>query len=206
MELFRLNELLICHTTSSFNKKMVCFVRSHTLAVTILYLMGIGTQIWIEIMQDLGLSGFFDTNGLVCEEIFLCLILDSRFWMNNIECIQLNTTWRLNENWSKYSAKTGHSSWRAKRQVGGKPSYKCDQMQKLFFQYLAIYCNENMPNGHNKFPTFFSKFGQTLNKPSKNYQRLYKIWPKWRNLAKSVHTATCLCWKAPFVQIQTTDE
>ena len=105
MELFRLNELLICHTTSSFNKKMVCFVRSHTLAVTILYLMGIGTQIWIEIMQDLGLSGFFDTNGLVCEEIFLCLILDSRFWMNNIECIQLNTTWRLNENWSKYKPK-----------------------------------------------------------------------------------------------------
>ena len=32
------------------------------------------------------------------------------------------------------------------------------------------------------------KFGQILNKPSKNYQKPLKIWQKWRNFAKSVHT------------------
>ena len=45
---------------------------------------------------------------------------------------------------------------------------QCDQIEKLFLQFLAICYNENMPNGRNKFP----KFGQILNEPSKNYQRL----------------------------------
>ena len=32
------------------------------------------------------------------------------------------------------------------------------------------------------------KFGQILNKPSKKLPKTLKIWPKWRNFAKSGHT------------------
>ena len=37
---------------------------------------------------------------------------------------------------------------------------QCDQMEKLFFQYLAIYYNENMPNGHKKFPNEVQKLAK----------------------------------------------
>ena len=52
-----------------------------------------------------------------------------------------------------------------------KPSWQCDQMEKLFFQYLAIHDNEKMPNGQ-KIDKVGSIFGQILNKPSKTYQSL----------------------------------
>ena len=44
-------------------------------------------------------------------------------------------------------------------------------MEKLFFQFLAIYYNKIIHNGKN-IPKVGSKFGQILNKPSKNYQRV----------------------------------
>ena len=33
---------------------------------------------------------------------------------------------------------------------------------------------------------------QILNKPSKELPKTFKVWPKWRNFAKSGHTA-CKC-------------
>ena len=71
-------------------------------------------------------------------------------------------------------------------------SVQCDRMEKLFFQYLAIYYNENMPNGH-KNSQSRSKIGQIQNKPCKKLLNTLIIWPKWRNFAKSGHTVSvCL--------------
>ena len=50
-------------------------------------------------------------------------------------------------------------------------------MEKIFYQYLAIYNNENMPNGHKKYRVA-SKIGQILNKPSKIYQILQEFGQK----------------------------
>ena len=39
-------------------------------------------------------------------------------------------------------------------------SWQCDQIEKLVFQYLAIYYNENMPNGQTKFPNDVQKLAK----------------------------------------------
>ena len=46
-----------------------------------------------------------------------------------------------------------------------------DEMETLFLQYLAIYCIAQWPKNSQRG----SIFGQTLNKPSKNYQRRQKL-------------------------------
>ena len=64
-------------------------------------------------------------------------------------------------------------------------------MDKLFSQFLAIYCNENRPNGI-KISIVGLKFGQIQNKPSKNYPKTLQNLPKWQNVANSGHTVSKL--------------
>ena len=49
---------------------------------------------------------------------------------------------------------------------------QCDQMEKLFSQYLAIYFNENMPNTTKNSQSGFKEFGQ--------------VWSHWSR-----------CWSVP---------
>ena len=47
-------------------------------------------------------------------------------------------------------------------------SHQCDQISRLFVQYLAIYNNGNVPKKGNKFLKVCSKFCRIVNKPSGN--------------------------------------
>ena len=66
---------------------------------------------------------------------------------------------------------------------------QCDQMVRLFLQYLFIYSNENQPNGIQNLSKRVSNFCQILNMPSKCCPKTLKILPKWQNFAKCGHTA-----------------
>ena len=64
----------------------------------------------------------------------------------------------------------------------------CDQMAKLFVQYLAIYNDNNLLNGIKYFAIVDSKCYQIVNKVSKMTKTVNNILPNWQNFAESVHT------------------
>ena len=81
---------------------------------------------------------------------------------------------------------------------GTKPLIQCDQMNRLCFQYLAIYSNESMPISIQivtKRVKYFAKTNLSLNILPKTF----KIWPKWRIFAKSGHTALIPPMKKPLI-------
>ena len=59
---------------------------------------------------------------------------------------------------------------------------QCDKMARLLVQYLADYSNENLPNSILFCQSRF-KLLQSLNNPSRNYQRPSKF-----NFAQYCHT------------------
>ena len=72
------------------------------------------------------------------------------------------------------------------RRVVGK---QCDQVARLFFQFLAVESNENLPLWRNVCQSSL-EFCQVLNKPSKDCQRVLKYWQSGEN---SSNLVTLLC-------------
>ena len=66
---------------------------------------------------------------------------------------------------------------------------QCEQMARIFFQYLAIYKSVNLPKSIKYFPKQVQSFANQKIKLLKVAQILKKL-PKWRNFAKSGHTTT----------------
>ena len=65
---------------------------------------------------------------------------------------------------------------------------QCDQMTKLYFQYLAIFSNENVPNSIQIVPKWVENFGQNqinLKYIAKDFKLFAKvvefrqIWSHW---------------------------
>ena len=63
-----------------------------------------------------------------------------------------------------------------------------DQMALLLLQYLAIYSNENLPNGIKVSPKSIQNFAKCQINLQTNVKYIIFL-SKWRNLAKSGHTA-----------------
>ena len=64
---------------------------------------------------------------------------------------------------------------------------QCDQMARLFFQFLAVYCNESLPHWRNVCQSRLTILPNT----KWTLQRLangFKILAKWWDFAKSGHT------------------
>ena len=82
------------------------------------------------------------------------------------------------------------------------PYSQCDQMEKLFFQFLAIHYNENMSNGRNNSQSRLKTWAKTL----QNYQRLKKIdknakfgqvWSHWKlEISPFTELSKHICLKA----------
>ena len=69
---------------------------------------------------------------------------------------------------------------------------QCDQMARLFFQFLAVYCNESLPHWQNVCQSRLTIWPNT----KWTLQRLpngFKILAKWWNFAKSGHTVFMGC-------------
>ena len=68
------------------------------------------------------------------------------------------------------------------------PPPQCDQMVRLFVQFLAIYNSENLPSCK-KMGNAGTIFCQKLSKSAKSCQRLLQLHQSGRNFAKSGNTA-----------------
>ena len=64
---------------------------------------------------------------------------------------------------------------------------QCDQKASVFFQNLAIYDKENLPNGINVCQSRF-KFCQIINNPSKKYKmpKMFKILAKYGEISPNL--------------------
>ena len=64
---------------------------------------------------------------------------------------------------------------------------QCDQMPRLFLQFLALYNNEFLPNSIKSCQSRFT-FLPNIKWTFKKLPKTYKILPKWQNFAKCGHT------------------
>ena len=70
---------------------------------------------------------------------------------------------------------------------------QCDQMARLFVQFLAIQDNENFPIDK-KYAKEVSKFCPIPNKHSNKCPKTLTMLPEWRNFGKSGHTVYVCTW------------
>ena len=73
--------------------------------------------------------------------------------------------------------------------IWGPSTQQCDQMGRLFFQYLAIYSNETHSAQWQFLAQAGSKYFQIMNTPFEKLPKTFRFFPKCRNFAKSGHTA-----------------
>ena len=74
---------------------------------------------------------------------------------------------------------------------------QCDQMVILLIQYLAIYSNEHLPHGQSRF-----KILPNMNETLRKLPKILKCSPKWRNFAKSGHTADVMAYVLTYFPTQ----
>ena len=78
-------------------------------------------------------------------------------------------------------------------------SHQCDQMVKLCFQYLDVYKKGNFPNITKMYLRRFKILPNT-NQILKEWPKMF--FPKWKNLTKSGHTVSHMCYHGRWFWLQ----